>query len=206
MEALQGHRGEPGGKGVPETADLAADDLLGQLRELFADGAPQAAVLRALETEGFEAHTAQAILQDLQLPRPIPGLAQAEGEDQIACGLDTAPMRRFLRAPGARLLVDDARSAQLVEALTRQGLRAATAAAVVAETTSSQRRFADVHVRRMRRLGLQGMVAGAVFTVFFLISAIRPNYDGRMDTITAAMTAMLTAYSALLYRRHRRVD
>lgn len=185
------------GPGGTMTADQAAEDLLGQVRDLRQEGAPARAVLRALEAEGFEPHTAQAVLHEL------PGPVQAEERD-VVCGLDVSPMRAFLRgrAPDAQG-VDEARATDLVTALTRHGLSAATASGLVAETVSQLRRSADVHSRRLRKVAVQGMAAGGVFTLFFAWSALRANYDGRVDAVTAGMTLLLTGYSWLLYRRHR---
>jgi hypothetical protein len=200
VEALQGHGQHASGHGAVTTADQAAEDLLGQVRDLLADGAPPLAVGRALEVEGYEVLTARGVLRDLAIE------TDAVDESDLVCGIDTAPLRAFLRQPGARLLVDDSRAAELIAALSRHGLSPSTAAALVAETASHLRRSADVHVRRLRKVAVQGMAAGGVFTLFFASSALRPNYDGRVDAVTAAMTLLLTGYSWLLYRRNRVVD
>ena len=133
------------------TADSAAEDLLGQVRELIAEGAPASAVVRALENEGLELVTAEAVVTELA---PDAHLAPSE----LACGVDAEGLR-------ARLELDTAEV--ISHALVRHGLQTATAAALVAELCASERRLTEQRRGRLRRLGLHGMVVGSVFTALF---------------------------------------
>lgn len=180
------------------TAAEAAEDLVAQMEELLGDGIVPTALASALEVEGLERQTAQAVVFD------VAGRSATAALDAAAttCGIDLVHLRRFLRKPGIRLEIDDAAVAKMHAALVKQGLRPATAAAAVAELASGERRFAEVHLRRMRRLGVQGMLAGGAFTAFFAWSAL-VGPGGAWNLLTAGMTLAMAAYSGVLYARNR---
>jgi hypothetical protein len=168
------------------TADSAAEDLVGQVRELIAESAPASAVVRALENEGLELDTARAVVTELAPD------ARLEASD-LACGVDAQGLR-------ARLELDTAEV--LAHALAQHGLQTATAATLVAELRASERRLNEQRRARLRRLGLHGMVVGSVFTALFVWTATRGDHDGRVDIVTAGLTALLALYSLALYRKH----
>jgi hypothetical protein len=144
-------------------------------------------VARALEQEGLGPTTAQAVLADLQ----------PEGRDEpsdLVYGVDLQGLRE-------RLPQDN--DTVLAKALERHGLQSATAAAVVRELRESERLGHGERRARLRRLGVQGMVVGSVFTGLFIWTATRGDHDGRVDIVTAGVTTLLALYSFALFHRNR---
>lgn len=183
------------------TPTHCAEDLLGQVGELLAEGWSAVAVTESLECEGFSSETAQTLVREVAQLRGLNKVSAVAEEG--TCGIDLVELRRALRQPGRQLLVDPGRVVELEIALKEGGVTAATAADLVAEVASSHRRLAAVHERRLRRLGLQGMIAGSLFTAFFTWVALLSGGQGLWHLATAAMTLTLTAYSAALFLRHR---
>ena len=178
------------------TAAQIAEDLLAQVDELLGEQLPGPAIARALEAEGMTQETAEAVVAEVRGAR-----AEVADDAQIVCGVETAQLRRFVRLPGSSLQPDADRMAELRIALTARGLGAATAAALVSEVAAGQSRLGDVFSRRLRRVAMQGMIAGAVFTLFFAWTTLASWPASRWHLLTVAATAGMTVYSALLYRR-----
>lgn len=178
------------------SAAQIAEDLLAQVDELLAEPLPGAAIARALEAEGLTPETAQAVVAEVLKER-----TDLPDDAGVVCGIETGQMRRFVRVQGQSLRPDADRMTELRMALTGQGLGAATAAALVAEIAAGQSRLGDVFARRLRRVALQGMMAGTVFTLFFAWTTLASWPASRWHLLTVTATAGLTVYSALLYRR-----
>lgn len=183
---------------APWNAAQIAQDLIAQVEELLDESLPAAAVMRALETEGLSSDTAQALV--LQAKGRSDG---PKDDDTIVCGIEISQMRRFLRRPGPSLMPDGEAMTELREAFVQQGIPAALAASIVAEIAAGQGRLGDVFARRLRLVALQGMIAGAIFTLFFAWTTLATWPSGRWHLITLAATSGLTIYSALLYRSRR---
>lgn len=178
------------------TAVQVAEDLLAQVDELLGEALPGPAIVRALEAEGMTVETAEAVVAEVRGER-----AQVPDDAAVVCGVETTELRRFVRMPGQSLQPDAERMTALRLALVAQGLGAATAAALVSEVAGGQSRLGDVFARRLRRVALQGMIAGTIFTLFFSWITLAGWPSSRWHLVTVAGTAALTIYSALLYRR-----
>ena len=99
------------------------------------------------------------------------------------------------------------------DGLAQHGLTRATADDLANELLDDCRRQDARQSLRLSRLGLQGMVAGGLFTLFFASVAVNGFWgpgvksmaasEARWNAITAVITLALTAYSALLWHRHR---
>ena len=183
-----------------------AEDLLGQLRELLLAGAPDIALVEALERDGVQLATATRVVQEVreaaeQVHTP-PTMTSA------VYGVEVTMARRWLRTLDHR-----DKPTALEDGLRQHGLSAASARGLAADLLEDCRQQDARQHLRLRRLGLQGMVAGGLFTVFFASVACNgflgpgaqsmARSEARWNAITALMTLALSAYSALLWRRHR---
>lgn len=193
--------------------DEIAEDLTAQLRELLAAGAPLEGLAHALEREGVTERAARMAVREM-LARENLQLSVENREDaSTVYGVDLAMARKWLRREPAKT-----QQHALQEALERHGLSPEIAHELTQDLlVDCQRTMAREH-QRMQRLGLQGMWAGALFTLYFTAVALRGLLDDRLHTgralmteseihwnfFTAAMTLGLTGYSALLWHRHRR--
>lgn len=183
-----------------------AEDLLGQLRELLLAGAPDTALVEALERDGVRLATANRVVREV---RAATGHDREPAGDAAAVyGVELTMTRRWLRTLDRR-----AEPTALVDGLRQHGLSAAAASDFAHELLEDCREQEARQSQRLRRLGLQGMVAGALFTLFFAAVAWNgffgpgartiPPSQARWNAITALITLVLTGYSALLWRRHR---
>ncbi len=182
-----------------------AEDLVGQVRELLLAGAPETALAEALERDGVQPETATRVVQEVRA-----ALEQTPEAAATAAlyGIEVTMARRWLRT-----LAHDAVPTLLQDALVQHGLSRATARDLAAELLEDCRRQDGRQGVRLRRLGLQGIVAGGLFTLFFAAvaangflgpgAASMARSEARWNAITALMTLALTTYSALLWHRHR---
>ena len=182
----------------PWTATETALDLVAQVEDALQGGWDRALLSDALQHQGLEEATATLLLTD------VAGLAAPDG------GTGDAPevvqllsARRFLRDSNDPLTVLDTRRDALTTALIRVGLREATAAAVTSELASLERRGAAVFFKRMRRLGIQGMIVGGLGTLLLGYGGLYGGPQARWHLATAAVTLALFLYSAALFRRGR---
>lgn len=203
-----------------------AHDLLAQLAELRAAGAPDAGLTRALEREGMAPGTAAALVrQSASIPASIglvrpdvalsPGVPHQESPEQVRVteyGVDLAAVRVWLRQ-----LPRDQAPAELVMALVREGVDLATAQAAIGDIHTDCQAMHERQRQRLALLGAQGVVAGVLFTVYFCavtwtawntpqLHANTPGLSatpGQWNALTALITAGLTMYSGLLWYRHR---
>jgi hypothetical protein len=183
-----------------------ADDLLGQLRELLTSGAPDLALVQALERDGVRVSTADQVVREMRAVTG--GDRQVSSDASVVYGVEVTMARRWLRTLDAK-----AQPTELVDALRQHGLSFDCARDFADDLLDDCRQQDARQGQRLRRLGLQGMVAGGLFTLFFGSVAwngmlgpgatTMPPSEARWNAITAAMTLALTAYSALLWRRHR---
>lgn len=183
-----------------------AEDLLGQVRELLHGGAPDLALVEALERDGVQLATASRVVTEIREAAGLP--SQKSSDAGVLYGIEVTMAKRWLRTLERRAL-----PTALQDGLRQHGLSPATAADLAADLLEDCRRQDDRQGLRMRRLGLQGMVAGGLFTLFFAIVALNGFFgpggasmarsEARWNAITALMTLALTIYSALLWRRHR---
>ncbi len=183
-----------------------ADDLVGQVHELLLAGAPDHALVEALERDGVRLPTATRVVQEVRATTGQP--PQPQTDATTVYGIEVTMARRWLRT-----LQRQAAPTLLQDALMQHGLSPATARDLADELLDDCRRQDDRQGARLRRLGVQGMVAGALFTLFFAGVALNGFFgpgvqsmaqsEARWNAITAAMTLALTTYSALLWHRHR---
>ena len=183
-----------------------ADDFVAQVRELLLAGAPDLALVEALERDGVTLTTARRVVQEIRVmtgqdPRSTMDTA-------VIYGIEVTMARRWLRTLDHR-----DKPTALEDGLRQHGLSAASARGLAADLLEDCRQQDARQHLRLRRLGLQGMVAGGLFTVFFASVACNgflgpgaqsmARSEARWNAITALMTLALSAYSALLWRRHR---
>lgn len=183
----------------PWTARETADDLIAQLEDALHGGWSGAQLSEALTHQGLEAETAANLVEEV---------AKLDAPDG---GHNTAPdviillqTRRFLRDPDDPLTVLASRREALAAALQAAGLREATAAAVCSELAALERRGAQVYFKRMRRLGVQGMVVGGLATALLGYGGLYGGPEARWHLTTAAVTLALFIYSTVLFRRGRK--
>ncbi len=183
-----------------------ANDLVGQVRELLLAGAPDLALVEALERDGVRLATATRVVQEV---RATTGEARKTSTDAgTVYGIEVTMTRRWLRTLDSKAV-----PTALQDALAQHGLTPTTARDLADDLLEDCRLQDGRQGVRMRRLALQGMVAGGLFTVFFAGvslngflgpgAASMARSEARWNAITALMTLALTAYSALLWRRHR---
>ena len=183
-----------------------AEDLLGQLRELLAAGAPDLALVEALEHNGVRLATANQVVAEMRAVTG--GDRRASTDASVVYGVEVTMARRWLRTLDA-----NAEPTALIDALQQHGLHRDCARDLAQDLLDDCRQQYARQGQRLRRLGLQGMVAGGLFTLFFAAVAWNgllgpgaktvPVSEARWNAITAGMTLAMTLYSALLWRRHR---
>lgn len=174
------------------TVDQAAEDVLAQLEELAAEGATSHDLTVALEREGLEEGTARRLVAAV-LQQDHPGKA---GED-AAFGIELSEFRQLLRKGTAETRLE------LVAALTHRGVPGETAEAMVRQVADADGAVASSQNNRLRRLGIQGMVAGGMFATFFSLAASTGQEGAQVHWLTVAICLGLGGYSYVLWRRHR---
>ncbi len=180
------------------TAQETAEDLIGQVEDALIGGWSVADAGEALTHQGLDAQTAAQLVDDVRaLPRPESGTLAAPEV------IELVHARSFLRAPGDPLTLVPEQVQALEAALTEAGLPGSTAASVCAELAAMERRMAQVYHRRMRRLGVQGMVVGVLATALLGYGGLYGGPDARWHLVTATFTLGLFVYSAALWRRGR---
>lgn len=174
----------------PWTIDLAAEDLLAQIEELAGDGANSQDLGLALEREGLEAATARELIHAV-LGRDVPGQPKEEG----AFGIEISQLRQLLRqSPQGPNGV----SAGLTAALIKRDVPQATAERAARQLVDADQALTSGQQLRLRRLGLQGMIAAGLFGAFFAFASVAGS---PAHLITVAICAALGGYSYLLWRR-----
>ncbi len=186
----------------PWTAAETAEDLLAQVEDALVAQWSEEEILAGFDREGLEAPTAAMVLSDIRRDADAAGGPSSSGQhERVAIAL--AASRRYIRHLDDALRVDPQRCDTLRKALVGAGLREATAQALLSDVTALERRMAAVYHRRMRRLGMQGMVVGGLTTALFAFGGIFGGGGARWHLFTAALTACLFAYSVMLWRRGR---
>ncbi len=182
----------------PWTATETAVDLVAQVEDALQGGWDRALLGDALLHQGLDDATVALLLADVAgLAAPDGGTVDAPEVVQLLSA------RRFLRDPADPLTVLDTRRDALTTALIAVGLREATAAAITSELASLERRGAAVFFKRMRRLGVQGMIVGGLGTLLLGYGGLYGGPQARWHLATAAVTLALFLYSAALFRRGR---
>ena len=190
----------------PWTVVEVAEDLLAQLEDAQAAGWARDEAVQTLQVQGIEDKTGGDLWDEVQAAAAKAGRADdtlTEAQLQQVM-IDVTPCARWIRTPGDPLTVDGERVEQLGAALHKAGILSATARSFVSELAAHERLLLEVYQQRMRRLGLQGMVGGGLFTAFFVWSALAVGGTAYWHLTTATATALLTAYSVLLYRNGRK--
>lgn len=178
----------------PWTIEQAAEDLLAQIEELAGEGANSQDLVLALEREGLEAATARELVHAV-LGRDAPGQPKEEG----AFGIEISQLRQLLRqSPRGADGVAQEMPAGLTAALIRRDVPQATAERVVQQLADTDRALTGGQQLRLRRLGLQGMIAASLFGAFFAFASVAGS---PAHLITVAICAALGVYSYLLWRR-----
>lgn len=170
----------------PWTAEQAAEDLLAQIEELAAEGATSQDLVSALEREGLEAATARELVH-ATLRRDVAGQAK----EDAAFGIEISQLRLLLRQQPTE-------AAALTAALVRREVPPATAERAVRQVAEADRAVSSNQRLRLRRLGLQGMVASLLFGGFFAFASVAGSLA---HAITVVLCALLGGYSYLLWRR-----
>ncbi len=183
-----------------------AEDLVGQVHELLMSGAPDEALVAALERDGIAQATARRVVTEVRETTGQPPLVAANHD--AVYGVEVTMARRWLRTLGPK---DEPTAFH--NALIQHGLTPSTAHDFAAELLEDCRRQDGRQGVRLRRLAVQGMIGGGLFTLFFASVALNgflgpgeqsmARSEARWNAITALMTLALTAYSALLWHRHR---
>lgn len=187
-----------------------AEDLLAQLEDAIIAGWSEQEIVQTLGLQGVDTTTATAMYEEVHAAAQEAGRLDALPEDDQTDGrqplqlLDVTASVRWIRTPGDPLHITIERVEQLASALQTAGLRSSTANQFVSELASHERLILDVYRKRMRRLGKQGVIAGSLFTTFFVWSALVGGGTAYWHLTTASATALLTGYSVLLYRNGRR--
>ena len=179
------------------SADDAAEELVGQVRELLDEGLPAGAVARALEIEGVAEHTAAAFTRAVGGSR----LVWREGaEADIACALDVAALRRWLSGHGEP---GRDRVALLGAALAERGIPAPTASSTATDLRVHWAGVVDRERARLQRLGLHGVLGGAVFSAYFGWTVWAGGPGARWNLISVAFAGAIGLYGAVLWARNR---
>lgn len=174
----------------PWTIEQAAEDLLAQIEELAGDGATSQDLVLALEREGLEAATARELVHAV-LGRDVPGQAKEDG----AFGIEISQLRQLLRQSPRD---SNGVSAGLTAALMKRDVPQATAERAVRQLVDADQALTSGQQLRLRRLGLQGMIAASLFGAFFAFASVAGS---AVHLITVAICAALGGYSYLLWRR-----
>ncbi len=182
------------------TPGSAAEDLVAQIEDLAAEGAHHADIAAALEREGLGPKLADDVLEQVTGLRPA---TRPDAGAPAAVGIDAVPLRRALRINPEAADVDAASVAALVEGLVAHGLQRETARDVAEALASTDRAITHQRQNRLRRLGLQAMLAGVIFGGYFLASALSPRSGSMLTLITASGCAALAGYGFVLWRNHR---
>jgi hypothetical protein len=172
------------------TVSEAAADLVAQIAELTEAGARRPGLLAALQREGVTTATAEQLLDSL-------GVAAAQQAAADRWGIDLAPLHRALR----RDADPQHAVAALAQALQAHGVATQTSRALGVELLEDERAVGSMARRRRRRLGLQAVVAGALFTSYFGWLTLQSGVPHA--AWTALASAGLAAYGALMWWRYR---
>lgn len=179
------------------SAAQCAEDLLAQLEELLDVGASPQQLQEALEREGLQADTASSLVAHLRNPQRerLVAASETQLDPNAPCGLDTVAFRLWFRRNGPLT--------PLMEALAQQGCPDTLAMTVVTELAHAEAAFAAHQRARLRKLGMQAIVAGTGFTVALLALASGPGPRAWWNALPALGTAGLVAYGAVLRKRHQ---
>lgn len=188
------------------TVSQVAEDLLAQMEDAQAAGWSEQEVVQTLEIQGLDATTATAMWADVRATAEAAGRLEALPDDAQAQGpfVDVTASARWIRTPGDPLHINEKRVGELAAALQLAGLLDSTANQFVNDLASHEQLILGVYRTRMRRLGKQGIIAGSLFTTFFVWSALVGGGTAYWHLATASATALLTGYSLLLYRNGSR--
>ncbi len=186
----------------PWTAAETAEDLLSQVEDTLVADWGEDEILAGLDREGLESPTAAMMLSDVRKDADKAGGPSSSGHHEYVT-IALAASRRYIRDPDDPLTLDSKRCDALRQALVSAGLRPETAEALLTDIIALERRMAAVYHRRMRRLGIQGMVVGGATTALFVFGGIFGDAGARWHLMTAALTACLFGYSVVLWRRGR---
>lgn len=182
------------------TPATAAEDLVAQIEELRQEGAPSGDIAAALEREGLSPDLADDLVEQVTGLRPT---ARPDVTAQVQWGIDVLPIRRVLRESPGAVQVAPARVAELAQALVDHGVQPATAEAVAEGLASTDRSLHASQRKRLRSLGIQAMVAGAVFGAFFATAAMTARPGAWVALATAAGAGAMGGYGWVLYRNNR---
>jgi len=176
-------------------AGEAAADLLAQLKTALQAGWTAAELSQALGTVGLEVATARSLVAHVERGHAI----EVEEDDEVM--LHLSGLCAAVRDPRDSLRIPEERVAQLADALAVQGVERSLATAVAAEVGRQERESAEVQARRMRRLGLQGMVGGTAFGLFFGLSAVLQGGTAWWHLFPASFAAAIGLYGMYMYAR-----
>ncbi|MBI5610583.1 MAG: hypothetical protein HY902_17035 [Deltaproteobacteria bacterium] len=183
------------------TPASAAEDLVAQIEDLAAEGAHHADIAAALEREGLAPRVADDVMEQVTGLRPA---TRPDANAPAAVGIDAVPLRRAIRVDPEAADVDPGRVAALAQGLVAHGLKAETAQQVADALAATDRAITGQRSDRLRRLGLQAMLAGVVFGGYFLASALVPRQGNLLTLVTAAGCAAMAGYGYVLWRNHRK--
>jgi hypothetical protein len=158
------------------------------------------AVARALEAEGVQRATAEAVVRAVGGPLLV---WRDDPDHEVACGIDLAPLRRSMAVTRLHPGGAGDRLRALADALAAQGLPPAVAHDVAAELGHSWRRLHGIRRDRLRRLGLQGLIAGLLFASYFAWTATLGGRAAPWNLVTAGVSFALAVYGGLLWLRNR---
>ena len=184
-----------------------AHDLQAQLAELREAGASDEALRLALEREGVLETTAVAMLRDWAAV----GHAHEPQADAVY-GVDLSHLRRWIRALPLDAATRTLHLLELQTALSREGLATDTARALVTDVADDCAAMDARQRARLRRLGLQGIVASGLFAGYFVSVTVaslgtsdlaHAGSHTTWNAFTALLSIALAVYSALLWHRHR---
>ncbi len=183
-------------------ASRAVDDWMAQLTELRLAGASDAALHDAMTREGLSSEVARAVLVAAQLP-PLDEAAPV----QTPFGVELSELRRPLRVAlvsrPASAVIGGAQELALADALRERGVAVAQANLAARELTEQVSAERAVKLAKLRRLGVQAAVAGAVFAAFFLVAGAQPYPGARWHWATAGFSLAMAGWGVAVYRRAR---
>jgi len=187
------------------TAAQTAEDLLSLVEDAIVAGWSIDEIVDTLTIQGLDQATSTALLDETRDAAQAAGRLDNPPDESASAQtfIDLTPSVRWIRAPGDPLTIDDDRVEMLAKALAKAGLSASTANAIASEIAAHERLLLDVYRTRMRRLAVQGMVAGGLFTSFFVWAAVVGGGTAYWHLLTASLTSLLTIYSIVLYRNGR---
>lgn len=173
--------------------DDLARDLMVQLADARADGWTDDDIAGALATIGVERPTANALLRNVRTLSAAPEHAEVT--------LHLSAFSAVVRDPRDSLRVPNERVVKLAGALARAGVAETVSRVIAAEVAQQERGAAGVQLQRLRRVGMQGLIGGSGFGLFFGLSAVLQRGTAWWHLFPAAFAAAIAAYSMWLLRR-----